>query len=246
MTGAQPTSQKTLKLSFFVDFNNYDLNVSRVYNTPWTDLVSLFGEVVQQHYQKIDPALKVDADKVFVYAAPLFPRNGDDSERRRQKNYFSALKTHHPDKVEMIWGRYAEVIKRGRVILQRKGRRVQKLGKVVEILTFEEKETDPNIVADIVDYAHNLVKNGSEANHAVCLVSNDGDMARALVKLRELSVRSVFLPPRSEGSYTPIARALRKKVEPDDLIPFIRKTQVTECSLPDMVGKFSCPLEWRK
>ena len=231
----------------YLDYWNFAHNISEEYDVWWIDLVQLVEVALQEHYQKHVLGIQAKVEKLYVFTAPLHKDkstvdgNGED---RRQKLYCEALTQHSSDQIEIINGRFINVIKKGPQVLARKGRRVTRKGETVYIATKEEKETDVNIACAMVENSYKSLVSKNEQNVAHCLISNDSDFTTPAKIMARLGQRLVFMPPLRKGKHYFASPSLVNQVAKGDHIPCIRKEQVVRCQLPLNIGKISCPPEW--
>ena len=205
-----------MKVRCYLDGFNFYYNICRKYDVKWIDLESLFKHLLT-HATETD----ISIESLIVYTATVFGKE----KSIRQTNYFNALKEYS----------------RNTQIVRGKMRRVEKNGynhKYNEVLTidaWEEKNTDVNIAAGIVDDSHTIA--GKEFDVA-CLISNDSDLEAALRVKRRLKQRIIWISPISHNSKS---KVLAKQVTKKDRIIGISKDLVLQHKLPNKIGKYSPP-----
>ncbi len=134
----------------------------------WLDLVALFD----------DHVLDSSADLVAVryYTAPVLARMCDDPESpRRQRIYLQALRTMHPQRLQIIEGKIAATTPYLRLV-----RPIEEAPHLqrVHVFDFNEKKTDVNLASDLLTGAWT----GAYQQAVIC--SNDTDLEAALASVR--------------------------------------------------------------
>lgn len=168
-----------------------------------------------------------EVEKIFIFTAPV----KGAGEHERQAKYLRGLETRSPS-IEIV---------RGKFILVPKIWKDMKTGVSMEVDILEEKQTDVNIGCRIVEDAYTE----TDSFDMCCLVSNDSDMLYPLEAKRRLKQRILLITPRTTNPKSNVPGDLLKHIPQDYRILTIEKELVEDCQLPDKVGRFAKPKEWR-
>ena len=224
----------TTKIRFYVDGLNFYYGVARHYRIKWIDLEKLLLETIKQK-SEIPNITNPSVEKILLFTA--YVKNSKEGSLDRQKIYLSSLRKHSAS-IELVLGAFQEVRKNGKIV----GRNDEG---IVQIETYEEKQTDVNLACKMVEDAYMKkysASAGSECNFDICcLVSNDADMAYALQVKQNLSQRTLLITPRSEKTQSVIPKKLKEHVPKVDRISVIKKNLVEKCLLPDQIGNYHRP-----
>ncbi|MCY4057455.1 MAG: NYN domain-containing protein [Gammaproteobacteria bacterium] len=188
--------------------DGFNLYYRAVRNTPWKwlDLNALFRTV-------LGPSHQITRIKYFTARVSAEPNN--PSKPQRQDAYLRALKACSPP-VSLHFGRFVTRRTRAQLANPRSGRRT------VQILRTEEKGTDVNLAAHLLDDAWR------DRYDVAVVVSNDGDLAEA-VRLAKLAGKRVGVANPSRGH---ASNALRAQA---DFVRQIRQGALRSSQLPDPI-----------
>lgn len=174
-------SEDRLRTIVYIDgFNLYYGGLKR---SPykWLDLCGLFTNILPAGHQ---------LQKVKYFTARVTPLPGDKDAPIRQDIYLRALRAHCGNRLEIIEGHFLTKPFRAPLTAQPT--------KIVEVLRSEEKGSDVNLAVQLVHDAWQGIFD------CAAVVSNDGDLERALKIVKQELRRKVLL-------YTPGA-PIRKPV----------------------------------
>ena len=188
--------------------DGFNLYYRAVKDTPWKwlDLNALFRTV-------LGPSHQITGIKYFTARVSSEP--GDASKPQRQDAYLRALRTSRPP-VSLHFGRF--VTRRTRALLADPRSRPR----TVQILRTEEKGTDVNLAAQLLDDAW---RNRYDVG---VVVSNDGDLAEA-IRLAKLAGKRVGVANPSRGH---VSKALRAQA---DFVRQIRSGALRSSQLPNPI-----------
>lgn len=221
-----------IRIRFYVDALNLYYGLARAYGVKWIDMEKLLLEVIRKKFPN------AVAEKIIIFTSLV-----EGEALVRQKAYIGALQQHSPC-IEMMYGWFKSVPKTG-VIIDGKP---QCLDSVATVLTREEKLTDVNLACRIVEDAY-IEAHGGATYDICCVVTNDSDMAYALDVKRRLGQRILLITPCVAKASKKFRRRssteLKNRIAEGDGFWFISKKLVQSCELPDPVGSFAKPAEWR-
>ena len=207
-----------LKIRIYVDALNFYYGIAKPYGFKWVDIKGLFCELLQP----IAPNLEIE--KIFLFTAMV-----QGAAANRQKIYVNALQAHYGDGLEVVTGYMTRTQKKGKIL-------GANTNEIVTVQVYEEKETDVNIACQIVEDAYTC-----QEFDISCLVSNDSDIARALMIKKRLKQRVLLICPRTKNSKTSVSNSLKRWVNKKDRIVFIDQNQLIKYRLPDPIGKWHSP-----
>jgi uncharacterized LabA/DUF88 family protein len=205
-----------IKTIVYVD--GFNLYYGAVKGTPhkWLNILKLCQSLLRKN--KII--------KIKYFTALVSARPGDPDQPNRQQMYLRALRT-LPD-LEIIYGHFLE-----HEIMMPLAKPPTKGSKYVRVIKTEEKGSDVNIAAHLVNDGHN------GAYKVAVIISNDSDLVEPVKIVRQemkLSV-GVLNPIPAHPSYE-----LRKNAT---FVKPIRKGVLAACQFPDRlrdaVGEFYKP-----
>ena len=218
-----------MKTIVYVDGLNLYYGCLRKSPYKWLDLSALFSKILGSDYQ---------ITEIKYFTSLVRSISYDIRDPQKQENYIKALRKHQPTGNPIInveYGKFQKTIIRIAKANPPYG--------TVEAVKIEEKFTDVNIAAGMLDDAW---RNKFECG---VLVSNDSDMAGAMRLARETPslVRLGLITPertysfRAEKRYTP--DQLRKQA---DFQKTIRESDLRSCQLPDPIPDTNIkkPKEW--
>ena len=226
-------SNFVLRVRVLLDHQNFYYNICKHYGYKWIDLVKLFERVLQDHYRKRYPLIRVRVEKLIVFGAIL---SGEDGEN--QAVYFAALSEKYRQRIDFELGKVETPTKLARLA----GDKGAGFDMPVEIR--EEKNSDTNLVGEAVYDTHTFQLGLDTNYHLRCVVSNDGDMKKALEVMNRLGLWGAVLAPLTDWSKTVVSSSLEEQVSQKDIVRSITKQQVRNCLLPVKVGKYQCPVDW--
>lgn len=166
--------------------------------------------------------------KIKYFTALVSARRGDPGKPTRQQIYLRALRT--IPNLEIIYGHFLE-----HPIYLPLASSISKKPKFVQVLKTEEKGSDVNIAA-------HLINDGYKGLYQVAvLVTNDSDLVAPIEIVRqELNLTVGILNPHSKPAY-----ALKKAAT---FIKPVRKGALASCQFPDKLtdkqGPFHKPPIW--
>ena len=213
-----------VRIRIYVDFLNYLNGAPKKYEIFWVDLEKLFLTLVKE---KIPNA---EIERITIFNAML-----SGTPAKYQDLYLNAS-VKHSDKLFIDNGYHKKVSKIGKV--DEPGSLWHKLK--FSFNTQEEKQTDGNIIAQMVHEAHTE----SDMFDIAVLVSNDTDLARALKIKQELNQRVILISPTAistRDNPIKIPTALGRYVPPEDRILGITKKNLLENLLPDKIYNYKKP-----
>ncbi len=147
-----------LHTAVYIDGFNFYYGAARPHGLRWIDLRRMSQRI-------LGPRHAVEA--VFLYTAPLHDRVGDGRAAWRHEVYLRALQA--CGGVEIVMGTHVVGPRRLPLLLP-DGR----AGQLVTVLQTTEKGTDVNLAVDLVHHAM------AGRWGAAVVISNDGDLARAI------------------------------------------------------------------
>lgn len=181
-----------MKTRVYID--GYNLYYGCLKKTPykWLDLAHLFENYIFQRSSLTDSSYLHPLDGIKFYTAEISDKAAiDKNSVNDQRSYHAALRGHSSNTVKIIKGSYAidkvdsRKVEYGDDNLEKKPKDCEK----IKTWKIEEKQSDVNVALDAVYDAfcdHSL-------NHIV-FVTNDTDIAPALLKLRELNKLNIRQP----------------------------------------------------
>lgn len=158
-----------LFVDVFIDGFNLEFGAMRPAGLHWIDLRRLARRITPRRYGEIGG--------VFLYTAPLLDRGGCLGVSTRQDIWFRALSVTNAARV--VLGHH---VRQSRFLPQIQPDGSE--GPPVRVLQTIEKGSDVNLAVDLVDRAHR------GRFHAATVISNDGDLQRAI----ELVSQDLLLP----------------------------------------------------
>ena len=222
-----------LRVRIYLDHQNFYYNIAERYGYRLIDLIRLFEKVLQEHYRKQYLDIKVKVEKLIVFGAHLSGKSGND-----QTDYFCALAEHSKGRIEFEFGKVERSHKSGRLVGEKSD------GKGHLFVSREEKNSDTNLVGEAIFDMLTFVL-GLDCNyHLRCVVSNDGDMKKALEIMRRIGFWGAVLAPLTDWSSTPVAESLEDQVLQKNLVRSIRLDQIEASLLPPRFGEYRCPEGW--
>lgn len=187
----------------------------------WLDFIGLCGELLGRHGE---------IQTVKYYTAQVVDL-GDPSQSQRQNIYIQAIKA---TGVEVIEGRFA---RREKLVRLKKG------GKLAQAIVYEEKGTDVNLAAD-------LVEDSCSGLQVALVISNDSDLQRAVDIALRRGVKVLVANPHHRSRRKPDGtrnRRYRPALTGSEALR-IRRAHLLRHQLPDIVdtpsGPKSRPTEW--
>lgn len=210
-----------MRTTVYVDGFNMYYGCLKGTKHKWLDLCALFARCL--------PAPHV-LDKVKYFTARVSALPTDPHAPLRQQTYLAALKAHCGGKLEIIEGHFQ--IKPKYAPLERTPTTI------VKILNTEEKGSDVNLAVELV--------NDAWLNRFDCgvVVSNDGDLARALrIVKKDIGKRVILMTPGGFNRVrTPSASLTRWAHKQKDINP----ADLAACQLPDQIpnSTLSKPATW--
>lgn len=159
-----------MKTIVYVD--GFNLYYGSLKGTPykWLDLAEYFRKTIPKECTLI---------KVKYFTAKVSPLPNDPDAPRRQEVYLRALRAHSGMAMEIIEGHF--LIKNKRAPLRANP------SQIVEVIQAEEKGSDVNLAVELVHDAW------SDAFDCAAVVSNDGDLSRALRIVKQIKKKRVLL-----------------------------------------------------
>lgn len=202
----------------YIDGYNLYYGLLRKSQFKWLDVYALFH----------DQALHESAEVVEVryYTAPMLGKMSDDLESPiRQRRYLQALRKFHPTGLTIIEGRIVASTPFQRLIHPIP--EAPNLHKV-QVLDFNEKKTDVNIAADMINGAW------KKTYDQAVLCSNDSDLEGALRSIREHHphIRIGLVAPISGNDPRKISNDLAKF---SDWKKILSTTHLSRSQLPDRI-----------
>lgn len=213
----------------YIDGYNLYYGLLRKSKFKWLDVYNLF----------LNQALNESSEIVEVryYTAPMLGKMSDDFESPiRQRRYLQALRKMHPHGLKLIEGRIV-----ASTPFQRLFRPIPEAPHLekVQVLDFNEKKTDVNIAADMINGAWTR-----KYDQAV-LCSNDSDLEGALRSIKE------HHPHIRIGLVAPISGDDPRKISNDlaqfsDWKKILSSVHLSNAQLPDRIPRshLSKPAAW--
>lgn len=166
-----------MKTIVYVD--GFNLYYGSLKGTPykWLDLFKLFQQTLPAGYNLV---------KVKYFTAMVSPLPNDPNAPFRQNVYLRALRAHLKGSIEIIEGHF--------LVKGMWAPRWDNPAKFVQIIKTEEKGSDVNLAVELV---HDAWSNRFDC---AAIVSNDGDLARAMKIAKQYKKKKILL-------YTPGAPA---------------------------------------
>ena len=185
----------------YIDGYNLYYGCLKGTNLKWLDLLTLFENHILPSISLNGAPLKfvLEPTAVKFFTAEILDKAAKATDSIRcQEQYHSALRKHHPARVEIITGYYSLTEARMRVIDQKDKKKWPRDCSDVEVWKIEEKQTDVNIAIHALRDA--LL---GQVDHVV-IVTNDTDIAPALEMIRSNSNVMVGLViPTTGGQRSP-------------------------------------------
>lgn len=206
----------------YIDGHNfYHGSLKSAPDLKWLDLIGLCEALLGRH---------AAVQGVKYYTARVVDL-GDPSQSQRQDIYIQALKS---TGVEVIEGRFA---RREKLV------RLKKSRKLAEAIVYEEKGTDVNLAAD-------LVEDACAGLRAALVISNDSDLQRAVDIAIRRGVTVFVVNPHHRSKRKPDGtrnRRYRPALTGSETLT-LRRAHLVNHQLPDVVhtsvGPKSRPPEW--
>ena len=197
-----------MRTTVYVDGFNLYYGALKGSRWKWLDLAKLFETVLQSHH---------DVQLIKYFTARVSGTQNDPSKPQRQDVYLRAVQQFRPQ-VKIYYGHFLSHPVRMPLSRPQSGKRT------VEVVKTEEKGSDVNLAAHLVNDAW------LDAYDCAVVVSNDSDIAEAmrLVKEHHSSKRIGLLLPRTGSP----SRQLRKHA---DFTRPIRTGAVENSQLPDLI-----------
>jgi uncharacterized LabA/DUF88 family protein len=208
---------KKLRTIVYIDAFNLYYGVLKKTPYKWLDIDSMVKKILKKN----------EIVSLKYFTAPVKGDKKNPNRLKHQKNYISALKTHLPN-FECIQGYFIEK--------KVKAKNLNPPPSQVTVALREEKGTDVNIAVEIVKDSY------TQDFDCVLLISNDGDLARALSIAKETGKKVVVIVPRIKNSGNFTAQSYKKFT--DNIFPFIDEKILKNSILPKTIGQFTCPTHW--
>lgn len=185
----------------------------------WLDLCTLFAIALPTGHQLV---------KVKYFTARVTPLPGDKDAPIRQDIYLRALRAHCGPRLDIIEGHF--LTKAFRAPL------TSRPTKIVEVLRSEEKGSDVNLAVQLVHDAWRGVFD------CAAVVSNDGDLARALKIVKQELKRRILLYTPGAPARKPLAILRQWSHKQLDLLP----ADLARSQLPDPIpgSNIFRPVSW--
>ncbi len=196
-----------MKTRIYIDGYNFYYGCLKSTPFKWLDLALLFEKRILPR-SGIPNSYLHPNDGIKFYTAEISPKAAqDENSVADQRSYHAALKGHSSQKVKIIKGNYAiDKIDSRKVMLNDKGMEKEpKDSDKIKVWKLEEKQSDVNVALDAVYDAfldHTL--------EHIIFVTNDTDIAPALVKLKELNKLNIR-PPIKIGLVNPRKERLEER-----------------------------------
>jgi uncharacterized LabA/DUF88 family protein len=204
----------------YIDGFNFYYGAARPHGIRWVDLQRMAQRILGPRHA---------VEQVYLYTAPLHDRVADGRAAWRHELFLRALQARGG--VEIVLGTH--------VVGQRRLPRLMpdgRAGDLVTVLQTTEKGTDVNLAVDLVH--HTLRRRWA----AAAVVSNDGDLARAIRIARTEGGVPVGLINPHEG------RQSRHLAREASFMKTIRRSDLAGSRLPDRLadehGLIERPIEW--
>ncbi len=191
---------KRLLVDVFIDGFNLEFGAMRPAGLHWIDLRRLAERITPRHYGTVD--------SVFLYTAPLLDRKGCVGVATKQDIWFRALSA--TNAAQVVLGHHVRQL---RSLPRAEPGGTE--GSAVKVVQTIEKGSDVNLAVDLVDRAHR------GRFHAAAVVSNDGDLRRAVELVsRGLSIPVLVVNPQPGRQSRGLAAAATdvRTVRPNDLV----------------------------
>lgn len=213
----------------YIDGYNLYYGLLRKSKFKWLDVYNLF----------LNQALNESSEIVEVryYTAPMLGKMSDDLESPiRQRRYLQALRKMHPNGLKLVEGRIL-----ASTPFQRLFRPIPEAPYLekVQVLDFNEKKTDVNIAADMINGAW------KKTYDQAVLCSNDSDLEGALRSIKE------HHPHIRIGLVAPISGDDPRKISKDlaqfsDWKKILSSVHLSNAQLPDRIPRshLSKPAAW--
>lgn len=209
----------TLRTIVYVD--GFNLYYGSLKGTPykWLDLAEYFRKTLPKECTLV---------KVKYFTAKVSPLPNDLDAPKRQDVYLRALRAHSGAAMEIIEGHF--LIKNKRAPLRADPTRI------VEIIQAEEKGSDVNLAVELVNDAW------LNAFDCAAVVSNDGDLARALKIAKQHMKKRVILYTPGAPTRKPLAVLRSWSHRQID----IRPADLAASQLPDPIAgtAITKPAKW--
>ena len=204
----------------YIDGFNFYYGAARPHGIRWVDLRRMAQRILGRRHA---------VEQVFLYTAPLHDRVSDGRAAWRHDLFLRALRARGG--IEIVLGTHVVGSRRLPLLLP-DGR----AGDLVTVLQTTEKGTDVNLAVDLVHHA--LVGRWS----AAAVISNDGDLARAIQIARRAGGMAVGVVNPHEG------RQSRHLAREASFMKTIRRGDLASAELPvrleDSHGIIEKPSEW--
>ena len=190
----------SLLVDVFIDGFNLEFGAMRPAGLHWIDLRRFAERITPRYYGKVS--------SVFLYTAPLLDRKGCIGVATKQDIWFRALSA--TNTAQVVLGHHVRQV-RSLPRVEPDGSE----GSSVRVVQTIEKGSDVNLAVDLVDRAHR------GRFHAAAVVSNDGDLRRAVESVsRGLLIPVVVINPQSGRQSRGLAAAATdvRTVRPNDLV----------------------------
>jgi len=204
----------------YIDGFNFYYGAARPHGIRWVDLRRMAERILGPRHA---------VEQVFLYTAPLHDRVSDGRAAWRHEVFLRALQARGG--VEIVLGTHVVGQRRLPLLLPDGS-----AGQLVTVLQTTEKGTDVNLAVDLVHHA----LTGRWA--AAVVVSNDGDLARAIRIARSEGRIPVGVVNPHDG------RQSRHLAREASFTKTIRRSDLAQSLLPDRLtdanGVIDRPAEW--
>ena len=204
----------------YIDGFNFYYGAARPHGIRWVDLWRMAQRILGPRHA---------VEQVYLYTAPLHDRVSDGRAAWRHEMFLRAL--HARGGIEIVLGTHAVGHRRLPLLLPNGS-----AGPLVTVLQTTEKGTDVNLAVDLVHHAL------SRRWKAAAVVSNDGDLARAIRIARFEGQIPVGIVNPHDG------RQSRHLAREASFMKTIRRSDLSQSLLPDRLidanGVINRPAEW--